>query len=73
MGSVAFLADVEGLPDINYDGIEKTLIQWQDFFMDGRKGARNISRGIAAGLRSKELVHSIVMDFRCWMFMRPDS
>jgi len=61
------------LPDINYGGIEKTHVQWQDFFMNGRKGFRNISRGIAAGQRSTELIHSIIMDFRCWMFMRPDS
>lgn len=62
-----------GFPEINYGGIEKTCQQWQDYFMNGRKGSRNISRGIAAGLRGKELIPCISNDFRCWMFMRPDS
>ena len=45
---------------------------FQEHFLGARRGSRYTGLSIAAGLRGKLLVPSIMKDFRCWMFMRPD-
>jgi hypothetical protein len=76
------------LPAIDYGGIEDSCrpfrhpspsesfrgpySQFQEHFLGARRGSRHTGCGIAAGLRGKSLVPSIMKDFRCWMFMRPD-
>lgn len=60
------------VPEIDYQGIEASLEQWQDFFMPCRRGTKHVARAIEAGLREVELIPAILQDCRAWMFMRPD-
>jgi hypothetical protein len=83
---ISILVSLNGtLPAIDYDGIEDSLqrfqhpstseryrAKFQEHFLGARRGSRHTGLGIAAGLRGKSLVPSIMKDFRCWMFMRPD-
>ncbi|KZT34100.1 hypothetical protein SISSUDRAFT_1122476 [Sistotremastrum suecicum HHB10207 ss-3] len=61
------------LPDINYGDILATVEQWQSHYAPARnKTSKNIAYAIQSGLRGADLLPSVVKDFRCWMFMRPD-
>lgn len=60
------------LPDIDYDGIEASLKQWQSHFMPCRRGSKHLAGSIKAGLRGGNLIPAILQDCRAWMFMRPD-
>ena len=60
------------LPEIDYDGIERSLVQWQTHFMPCRKGTKHIAEAIEAGLRGADLLPAVLRDCRGWMFMRPD-
>ncbi|GJE88835.1 F-box protein [Phanerochaete sordida] len=59
-------------PEIDYQGIEASLEQWQDFFMPCRRGSKHVAQAIEAGLRGADLIPAILRDCRAWMFMRPD-
>ena len=61
------------LQEIDYDGIEDTVEQWQDHFIPGRRGAKHLAKAIVAGLRGAELIPAVLRDCRAWMFMRPDT
>lgn len=60
------------LPAIDYNGIEQTLNQWQDFFLDARRGTKHLATAITAGLRGEKLLPAILDDCRAWMFARPN-
>lgn len=68
-----FLDESDGeLPCIDYDGIIETVRQFQSYFHPARQGSKHLARAIRDGLRGSELLPSIMRDFRCWMFVRPD-
>ena len=60
------------LPELDYDGIEASLKQWQTHFWPCRRGAEHVTRDIEAGLRGADLIPALLRDCRAWMFMRPD-
>lgn len=60
------------LPCIGYDGIEKSLNQWQESFVDCRRGSRHVISAIRAGMRGEQLIPPLLRDCRAWMFVRPD-
>ncbi|KDQ20437.1 hypothetical protein BOTBODRAFT_26443 [Botryobasidium botryosum FD-172 SS1] len=60
------------LPCIDYGGMEQNRFRTQSFFFPFRNGSKHTARGIAAGLRGSDLLPSLMMDFRAWMFHRPD-
>jgi hypothetical protein len=76
------------LPAIDYDGIDESCQPFEDsslgdhnvgrssysqeYFLGTRRGSRHTGVGISNDLRGKSLVPSVMKDFRCWMFMRPD-
>ncbi|EKM51758.1 uncharacterized protein PHACADRAFT_262086 [Phanerochaete carnosa HHB-10118-sp] len=60
------------LPDIDYDGIEASLNQWQSHFIACRRGSKHLAHAINTGLRGADLIPAILQDCRAWMFMRPD-
>ncbi|KAL0949462.1 hypothetical protein HGRIS_009516 [Hohenbuehelia grisea] len=60
------------LPCIDYDGIDGTLEQWQDFFERARRGVKNVAQAISSGLRGEDLIPALRQDYRCWAFMRTD-
>ena len=58
---------------MEYDGIDKSLQQCQDYVFPGCwKDARYTAAAIKAGLRGEGLLPAIMRDSRAWMFMRPD-
>lgn len=64
--------DTALLPCLDYGGIQKSLEQWQSFYMPCRRGTKHVSRAIDAGLRGANLIPALLRDCRVWMFMRPD-
>ena len=60
------------LPAVDYDGIDASLVQWQDCLTLLRRGVKHTERAIQAGLRDAELFPALLRDYRVWMFMRPD-
>ncbi|KAH7928587.1 hypothetical protein BV22DRAFT_1058536 [Leucogyrophana mollusca] len=60
------------LPCIDYGDLADSCEQYQDVFPPRRKGFVHIARGIAQGLRGRGLLTDVMLDFNCWMFMRPD-
>ncbi|KDR71471.1 hypothetical protein GALMADRAFT_253776 [Galerina marginata CBS 339.88] len=67
------LRDDSGLfTSFRYGDIPKTLQGDQIRFLRARKGSHHTSRGIAAGLRGKDLLPALFADFQCWLTMRPD-
>ena len=62
------------LPEIEYDGIEDSLQQCQDFVFPGCwKNSHYTALAIDAGLRGKKLLPALMRDSRVWMFMRPNE
>ena len=59
-------------PNFPYGDIPKTLELDQFRFLKARKGSRNTSHAINAGLRDKELLPALFADFQCWLSTRPD-
>ena len=60
------------LPEIDYDGVEATLEQWQSHFYPARRGVRHTALAIKEGRRGADLIPAIMRDCRAWMFTRPD-
>lgn len=61
------------LPEMEYDDIEDSLDQCQDFiFPHCWKTGRHTALAIEAGMRGKDLLPAIMRDSRAWMFMRPN-
>ena len=61
------------IPEIEYDDIDNSLDQVQDFiFPYCLKVARHTALAIKDGLRGDELFPALMRDSRAWMFMRPD-
>ncbi|GJE88814.1 hypothetical protein PsYK624_049010 [Phanerochaete sordida] len=60
------------LPDIDYDGIEASLNQWQSHFIACRVGSTHLAHAMDTGLRGADLIPALLQDCRAWMFMRPD-
>lgn len=61
------------LPEIDYDDIQSSLVQWQMHFIHCRRGSTHIAQAIEAGLRGQDLLPALLRDSRAWMFMRPDT
>lgn len=61
------------VPWINYDGIENTLNQTQDYFYKCLQQPRRITSALRLWMDDPaELLYAIIQDFRCWMFFSPN-
>ena len=59
------------LPELDYDGIENSLDQWQTYFMPCQRGVKHIRRAVKQGRRGADLVPALLKDARTWMFADP--
>ncbi|CAG8648542.1 4255_t:CDS:10, partial [Acaulospora colombiana] len=61
------------LEEIDYEGIDLTLDQWQDTFCRVFTGANELGRALKCGRRGNDLIPALLRDFNVWQTCPADS
>jgi hypothetical protein len=60
------------LYEIDYEGIDRSLQQWQYDFDGAFSGAWELGRALKNGLRGNDLILALFRDFKVWQVCPPD-